>query len=149
LGVKSLLPATGTQEFLNLLSPFIPDDFINQLWPKGKTGGRRSLLSAAQLWRVHLLALLSPVHSFNLLVRLLGEQKAWRHFAHLHNLAQLPDVRMLSDFRLKAGVSGLRQINDHLLEPIMDRLVWPSFALMDATDLPASCAGFKKKHRTL
>jgi hypothetical protein len=147
--MKSLLPATGTQEFLDLLSPFIPDDFINELWPIGKTGGRRCLLSAAQLWRVHLLAVLSPVHSFNLLARLLGQQKAWRQFAHLHSLAQLPDVRMFNEFRLKIGVSGLRAINDHLLEPILDRLAPPSFALIDATDLPASCAGFKKKHRTL
>jgi hypothetical protein len=147
--MKSLLPATGTQEFLDLISPFIPDDYINDLWPHGKTGGRRFLLSASQLWRVHLLALLTPVHSFNLLARLMGEQKGWRHFARLRSQTQLPDVRMLSDFRRTVGVSGLRQINSHLLEPIIARLDPPSFALIDATDLPASCAGFKKKHRPL
>ena len=69
--MDSMLPATGTAELLELLSPFVPDDFINRAWPQTRTGGRRRQHSAAQLFRVHLLSLLTPVHSLNLLVRLL------------------------------------------------------------------------------
>jgi hypothetical protein len=147
--MKSQLPPTGTEDFLELLSPLVPDDFLNQCWPRLKTGGRRHHLSAAQMWRLHLLALITPVHSFNLLIRLLPRQKAWRDFAHLRSAAQLPDVRMMSDFRNQIGVSGLRQTNSYLLDPLLDRLdpALPAVALMDATDLPASCSGFKKKHR--
>lgn len=85
--------------------------------PGAPTGGRRQSFSAAQLWRTHLLALLTPVHSLNLLTELLPGQRPWRHFAHLRH--QGPDVRMLNHFRARAGVLGLRQINAHLLEPLL------------------------------
>ena len=149
--MNSGLPLTGTEDFLERLSPFVPDDFLNAQWPRLKTGGRRHHFSAAQLWRVHLLALLTPVHSFNLLIRLLPEQKGWRAFAHLRNQAQVPDVRMMHAFREEVGVSGLRQTNDHLLEPLIENLdpSKPTVALIDATDLPASCSGFKKKYRSV
>lgn len=146
--MNSQLPPTGTEDFLERLTPFVPDDYLNERWPRLKTGGRRHHFSAAQLWRLHLLALITPVHSFNLLVRMLPEQKAWRCFARLRNLAQLPDVRMLNAFRDEVGVCGLRQVNSHLLEPLLEKLdpARPALALIDATDLPAACSGFKKKH---
>jgi hypothetical protein len=42
---------------------------------------------------------------------------------------------------------GLRQINEALLAPLIQTAVlWEgAVALIDATDLPASCNGFKKK----
>ncbi len=103
---------------MELLSPFVPDDYLDQCWPRRQTGGRHYGFSAAQLWRVHLLALITPVHSLNLLVRLLPEQKAWRRFAHLPNQAHVPDVRMLNTFREQVGVRGLRQINAQLLKEL-------------------------------
>jgi hypothetical protein len=149
--MKSQLPQTGTEDFLEVLSPFVPDDYLDQRWPRLKTGGRRYGFSASQLWRLHLLALITPVHSFNLLIRMLPEQKAWRRFAHLPSQEHVPDVRMMSTFREEIGVDGLRQVNGQLLEPIIERieLSQGAAALIDATDLPASCSGFKKKHRTL
>jgi len=149
--MKSQLPPTGTEDFLELLSPFVPDDYLDERWPRLKTGGRRYGFSASQLWRVHLLVLISPVHSFNLLVRMLPEQKAWRRFAHLPSQEHVPDVRMMNSFREQIGVDGLRQVNEVLLEPILQRvdLSKGAAALIDATDLPASCSGFKKKHRAL
>ena len=149
--MKSQLPPTGTQDFLELLSPFVPDDYLDQRWPRRKTGGRRYGFCASQLWRLHLLALITPVHSFNLLMRMLPEQKAWRRFARLPNQEHVPDVRMMNAFREEIGVDGLRQINGQLLEPIIARveLSRGAAALIDATDLPASCSGFKKKHRRL
>ena len=149
--MKSQLPPTGTEGFLDVLSPFVPDDYLDQHWPHLKTGGRRYGFSASQLWRLHLLALITPVHSFNLLVRMLPEQRAWRRFARIRSQEHVPDVRIMNAFREKLGVAGLRQVNGELLEPIITSVEWRqgAAALIDATDLPASCSGFKKKHRTL
>ena len=97
--MNSDLPATGTAALLELLHPFVPDDFINECWPHGHTGGRRRDYSAAQLYRIHLLSLLTPVHSVNLLVKLLPEQRAWRKFAGLRRQTQVPGVRVLHEFR--------------------------------------------------
>lgn len=140
------LPATGTAKLLEVLTPFIPDDFINRLLPGNRRQGRRHYFSAAQLWRVHLLAVLSPAHSFNALVRLLPEQPDWRRFARLDHRWRTPDVRMLSEFRATTGVAGLRRINEQLVRRLL-RFVpagGQTVAIIDATDLPASTADKKK-----
>ena len=49
------LPPVGTHQLLERLSPYAPDDFIAGIYPRQFTGGRRHALSAAQLWRTHLL----------------------------------------------------------------------------------------------
>ena len=143
------LPPVGTNHLLELVSPYIPDDFIAEIYPRHATGGRRHALSAAQLWRTHLLAVLTSTHSLNLLVTQLPEQAAWRRFARLRHT--LPTARMLHEFRRGVGVSGLRAINQHLVGRLLRRTgVQPqAVALLDATDLPAACSGFKKKFRPL
>lgn len=145
--MDSKLPATGTAEFLTLVSPHVPDTFINDLIPRHRGRGRRQQLSSAQLYRIHLLSVLTPVHAFNHLVRLLIEQRAWRRFAHLSNRQAVPDVWMLNQFRERCGVSGLRQINDQLLGPLLPSGTGEdlSLALIDATDLEAACSGHKKR----
>ena len=145
------LPVTGSNQLLERLDPFIPDDFINVHWNARPVRGPRWQFSAAQLWRTHLLAVLTPVHSLNLLTQLLPEQRAWRAFARLRHRHRTPDVRILNAFRSHAGVMGLRQINEALLQPLIQTAVlWQNAtALMDATDLPAACSGFKKRHRHL
>ena len=144
--MKSLLPITGSNALLEQLSPFIPDGFLHEQWPHRTTGGRHGNFSAAQLWRLHLLVLLTPVHSVNLLLQMLPEQRAWRRFARLSNRHQIPDVRMMHEFRRRVGVAGLRRVNEVLLAPLLEGLDpgTPAIALMDATDLPAACGGFKK-----
>ncbi len=139
------LPPVGTTRLLEMLAPYVPDAFITQLYPRASTGGRRCTLSAAQLWRVHLLAVLTSSHSLNLIVAQLPEQAAWRRFCGL--CRALPGPRMLHEFRQEVGVSGLRQINQHLLTRLLSRRgVQPhAVALMDAIDLQAACDGFKKK----
>jgi len=141
------LPVTGSNELLELLDPYIPADFINDHCTVRPVRGPRWQFSAAQLWRTHLLGLLTPVHSFNLLTQLLPEQRAWRDFARLRNRHRTPDVRILNAFRAGVGVLGLRQINEALLQPmIQTAALWQNAtALIDATDLPAACSGFKKK----
>lgn len=146
-GMNSSLPITGSATLLETLSPYVPDDFINESLCVPPQRGRRHEFCPAQLWRTHLLTLLTPAHSLNLLARLLPEQRAWRRFALLANRQQTPDVRMLHEFRARAGAGGLRRINDELLRPLLPARrddIW-SVALIDATDLPAATSGFKKR----
>jgi len=127
----------------------VPDDLIARLCPRERTGGRRHGLSAPQLWRVHLLVLLTSTHSLNLIVAQLVEQPAWRRFARLRRHG--PTARMLHEFRDDFGVGGFRRVNQHLLGRLVRRTgVQPhAVALMDATDLAAACCGFKKKFHRL
>jgi Transposase domain (DUF772) len=143
------LPPVGTSRLLELVSPYAPDDYIAEVCPRQFTGGRRHALSAAQLWRTHLLAVLTSTHSLNLLVTQLPEQAAWRRFARLRST--LPTARMLHEFRQTVGVGGLRAINQYLVGRLLRRtgLQPHAVALMDATDLPAACSGFKKKFQRL
>jgi hypothetical protein len=140
------LPAVGTFALLDALTGFVPDDFINSHWPVPRRRGPRFHFSAAQLWRVHLLAALTGGQSFNAVRRSLSEQRPLRRFAHLPNERSIPDIRMLHEFRARLGVSGFRRINDHLAQqvlmvaPLRDQTV----GLIDATDLPASSRDKKK-----
>jgi len=145
--MDSKLPATGTAQLLTLLSPYVPDTFINDLMPRPRGRGRRGQFSPTQLYRVHLLSVLTPVHAFNHLVRLLSEQRAWRRFAHLSNRQEVPDVWSLNQFRERCGVSGWRRINEQLLRPMLPKFAGESLsvALIDATDLEAACSGHKKR----
>jgi transposase-like protein DUF772 len=140
------LPAVGTAAHLELLSEYVPDEFINDLLPRHRGVGRRCCFSASQLWRVHLLCALTDVDSYNGLVRQLPEQRAWRRFGHLAHRERTPDVRMLHEFRCRAGVSGLRAVNDHMVCALLKylRTEQMSVALVDATDLPAATADKKK-----
>ena len=137
------LPVTGSNQLLDLLDPYIPDDCINERWNLRPVRGPRWQFSAAQLWRTHLLALLTPVHSLNLLCTLLSEQRAWRSFARLRHRHEVPDVRILHAFRDRVGVLGLRQINEVLLQPLIPiASLWENAtALMDASLAVARAAG--------
>ncbi len=115
--MSNVLPPAGTHRLLDLLAPYVPDAFIDDLCPRRFTGGRRCALNAPQLWRVHLLALLTSTHSVNLVVAQLPEQAAWRRFCRLRR--HWPGVRMLQEFRQQIGVGGLRRINQHLLERLL------------------------------
>lgn len=140
------LPRTGTAGLLERLSAYLPDDLINSLLAGRSGPGRPCQFSAAQLFRVTLLALITPVHSFNLLVELLPEQRAWRRFARLRNRFEVPDVRMLHQFRRRLDLTKLRRINEHLLRPLLAGTAGfaKTVALIDSTDLPAATNGYKK-----
>lgn len=145
--MRDPLPQTGTNQLLHLLDPYIPDFFINQRWNLRPPRGPRPAFSAAQLWRLHLLVVLTPVRSLNLLLAMLPEQPAWRAFARLGRRQGVPHVALLHQFRARMGVAGLRSINDQLRQPLVAQAAgWEqTVALMDATDLEAACSGFKKK----
>jgi hypothetical protein len=140
------LAQTGTRALLEQLSPFLDDVLINELLPRSCKRGRPRFFSSAQLFRVVLLSLLTPAHSFNLLVRLLPENRAWRKFAQLPNQRVLPDAKMLHQFRDRLDLIVLRQINAQLLRPMLNSLDASrhSVAIMDSTDLSAPVNSFKK-----
>lgn len=144
---SSSLATTGTAALLEELSPFVPDDLVNELVPSYAGHGRRPHWSSAQLYRLALLVLLTPAHSFNLMLTLLSEQRAWRRFARLPNRYRLPVASQLHDFRAALGVSGLRRINEFLLQPLIEGLPAGrmSVGLIDATDLPAATSAYKKR----
>ena len=137
--MKRLAP-TGTAALLEQLSPHVPDDLINSLIPRRQGRGRRAEFSSAQLFRVQLLALLTPAHSFNLLVQLLPEHRLWRSFARLPNRRVLPDAKMPHLFRDRLELATLRRVNEHLLQPLLagTQSFEKTVALIDATDLPAA-----------
>lgn len=143
--MQSNLPVTGTAELLERLAPFIPDEFINALLANKRRSGQRRCFNPAQLWRTLLLAFLTSAHTFNAVVRLLPEQRAWRRFAGLPHRLRTPDVRMLHAFRLHAGVTGLRAINDLLVKRLLLFIPADSktVAIIDATDLPAATSDKK------
>jgi hypothetical protein len=142
----SSLPQTGTSALLEALSPYLEDDFICDLFPGPRGAGRRRAFAPNQLLRVLLLALLTPAHSFNLLVKLLGENRAWRDFARLPNKQTVPGVRILHEFREALGVTRLRALNSHLLGDLLTHLHpdRKAIAIMDSTDFPAATGCFKK-----
>jgi hypothetical protein len=141
-----VLPQTGTARLLEKLSPHLDDVFINRLLPQPSGPGRPRSFHSAQLFRVLLLSLLTPARSFNLLVKLLPENRAWRQFARLRNQREIPDPKMLHQFRDRLDLQRLRQINAQLLRPLLDQLdpQRKTLAIMDATDLPAAANSFKK-----
>lgn len=140
---------TGSTELLEVLSPFVPDDVINDALPRHPGVGRRCDWSAAQLYRTLLLLLLTPARSSNLLCQLLPGQRAWRQFAHLPNRRTSPNVRQLHEFRSRLTPTVLRHINQKLLGRLLEG--WPGdqpgIALIDATDLPAATNEYKKRAR--
>lgn len=141
-----VLPATGTAAFLEAISPHIPDDLIDSLIVHRPSRGRPPLFSPSQLFRVSLLPLLTPARSYNLIVKLLGEQRPLRSFARLRNRMVVPDVRMLHEFRARMDLAKLRQLNVHLLRSLLDGAgnLAKTVALIDSTDLPAATNGYKK-----
>lgn len=141
-----VLPATGSAAFLEVISPHIPDDLVDSLFAHRTSRGRPQLFSPSQLFRVSLLPLLTPARSYNLIVKLLGEQRLLRSFARLRNRIVVPDVRMLHEFRDRVDLAKLRQLNVHLLRPLLDGAgnFAKTVALIDSTDLPAATNGYKK-----
>jgi hypothetical protein len=144
------LPQTGTALLLERLSPYLDDAWINAMLPPQRGPGRRRAFSSAQLLRVLLLSLLTPVHSFNLLVKLLPENRPWRRFARLPNQRAVPDPKMLHQFRSRLDLISLRRINGHLLQPLLDQLepTRKTLAIMDSTDLAAANSFKKVIHRS-
>jgi hypothetical protein len=139
------LPRVGSSELLERLSPYVPDQLLRRLVPRHNGRGRRPAFCSAQLFRTLLLSALTPAHSFNLLSRTLHDNHAWRRFALLSHRDRVPGARILHEFRQKLPPLIFRQINVHLLLPLLDQMgPNKSVALIDATDLRAATNAYKK-----
>jgi len=139
------LPPVGSAALLARLSPYVPDQLVGALIPRRNGRGRRADFSSVQLFRTLLLGVLTPARSFNLLCRLLPDNRAWRRFALLPRGQSLPGPRTLHEFRQKLPPATLRAINAHLLLPLLDQLgAATTVAIIDATDLRAATNAYKK-----
>lgn len=139
------LPKVGSSELLERISPYVPDQLLRKLVPRHEGRGRRPAFCSAQLFRTLLLSALTPAHSFNLLSRTLHDNRAWRRFALLSHRDRVPGTRILHEFRRKLPPLLFRQINLHLLLPLLDQLgPNKSVAVIDATDLRAATNAYKK-----
>jgi len=139
------LPRVGSVELLERVSRYVPDQLLRKLVPRHEGRGRRPAFCAAQLFRTLLLSALTPAHSFNLLSRTLHDNRAWRRFALLSHRDRVPGPRILHEFRQKLPPLIFRQINVHLLLPLLDQMgPNKSVALIDATDLRAATNAYKK-----
>src|SRR5580704_1227485 len=105
--MKFTLAATGTATLLQQLSPFVPDGFINDLCRAKPHPGPRSLYGPTQLYRVHLLALLTAAHTFNLLVELLNEK-----LKLLFQICILSDIKVPTDHFARFR----RQLATHIID---------------------------------
>jgi len=139
------LPSVGSAALLERLSPYVPDQLLRKLIPRHNGRGRRPAFCSAQLFRTLLLSALTPAHSFNLLSCTLHDNRVWRRFALLSHREHVPGARILHEFRQKLPPLIFRQINEHLLLPLLDQLgPNKSVALIDATDLRAATNAYKK-----
>ena len=71
--------------------------------PTGPTCCGRIAFSVAELWRMHLLLLLTSAQSLNLVAAQLHEHAACQGFCRLGSLPHLPDGRMFHKFRQQQG----------------------------------------------
>ncbi len=136
--------------FLEEISRVIPDDAIDTIFPRGfsKRRGPREVFKTSQLFRIHLVAMLKQVPSFNKVNGELKIRRSLRDFCKLKNKADIPGTKILSKFKRKLGDSGLIRINELLLLTLFKvlKLPRPLVAVPDSTDLEASCRGFPKKN---
>src|SRR5206468_13041483 len=80
---------------------------------------------------------------------LVAGQRAWRKVAQRPSRHRSPGPSQLHEPRERSGVSGLRQIYEHLLAPLLAGLLPErrTVGLIDATDLPAATRAYKKSQR--
>ena len=134
---------------LERISRVIPDAVINQFFPTNYPGKRGNpfALTTSQYYRIHLLALLKGLTSFNQLCPQLLYHQSYRRFCQIKSIDQLPKPNTLSVFRTELGAEAFALINDLLLERLFAVISLPAVAVTapDSTDLEASCSGRGKK----
>jgi len=135
---------------LEKISPHIPDEEINLLFPfrKFNIQGRRRKFKTSQLYRLHILAMIKGIPSFNKLCQELKARRSFRDFCFFKNKKSTPPKRMLSEFRDHLKATGFEKIVQLITVNFLNMLSWPSLrvAIPDATDMPANCSGFAKKN---
>jgi len=135
---------------LERISQVIPDTSINEFLPSNYPGkrGKPFALTTSQYYRIHLLALVKGITSFNRLCPELLYHQGHRRFCKIKSIAKVPNSKTLSDFRKEIEPDAFALINDLLLERLFSIIPLPEVAVAvpDSTDLEASCSGHGKKN---
>lgn len=135
---------------LEKISPHIPDDEIDFLFPFRKSGtqGRLRAFKASQLYRTHILTMIKGISSYNKVCAEFKSRRAFRDFCRFKNKNSTPTNRILSEFRDWLRPSGFERINRLIASIFLNTVRLPliKVAVPDATDMPANCSGFTKKN---
>ena len=135
---------------LEKISPHIPDDEINFLFPfrKFNIQGRRRKFKTSQLYRAHIVAMLKGIPSFNKLCTELKTRRSFRDFCLFKSKKFIPPKRILSEFREHLKPSGFEKIAQLITANFLNVIPLPvtKVGIPDATDMPANCSGFAKKN---
>jgi hypothetical protein len=130
---------------LRAVSKVLPDRWLDERWPQRRAGrqGRWQGLRTSQLVRVHLLALIKALGSFNRACQELKHNVDFRRFCRLGPNDAVPTAGFLSKFRTRFGVAQWRQLHLAIV-----RVLGPSVAgmvVLDSSDLPAAVRRTWKK----
>ena len=135
---------------LEKISPHIPDEEINSLFPfrKFHIQGRLREFQSSQLYRAHILTMIKGIPSFNKLCEEFKIRRSFRDFCRFPNRKMTPTNHILSDFRDHLKPSGFEKIAQMITLNFLNIISLPSIlvAVPDATDMPANCHGFAKKN---
>jgi hypothetical protein len=125
------------------ISHHIPDEEINLLFQfkKFNTQGRSREFKTSQLYRVHILAMLKGIYSFNKLCAEFKTQRAFRDFCLFKNKKVIPTKRMLSEFRDHLKPSGFGKVAQLLASNFLKVVPLPEIKVT----IPANCSDFTKK----
>lgn len=147
--MKSLRINEPKDPELFTVSKVVPDRWIDERWPM-KTGSgstRVKRLSTSQLVRVHLLALLKGLGSFNRVSRELKHNTDFRRFCRLRKKEPAPAAATLSEFRDCFGLSGWRDLHVGCIGILCALFPPPALGVcvMDSCDLPVAVRRTWKK----
>lgn len=129
------------------ISRVLPDRWVEDRWPQRRTQGRRQPLAVACVVRIHLLALIKGLGSFNAACKELRHNTDYRRFCRLAGREVVPTASYLSRLRESLGLELWHGLHRHLLKAVAT-LNPPSAAglvVPDATDLMAAVRRTSKK----
>jgi hypothetical protein len=132
------------------ISKVVPDRWLDEQWPQQSHAGWQGpwrRLTTSQLVRIHLLALVKNLRSFNRTCRELRHNLDFRRFCRLRGSDTAPTPCMLASFRSWFGVRGWRRFHVCVLRSLA-QIHEPAFAgvaLVDGSDIPAAIRRTAKK----
>ena len=134
---------------LSKISRLVPDRWLDDHWPLSYRygSGRWQYWRTSQLVRIHLLALLKALGSFNRVCEELHHNNDFRRFCRLPPRRKPPSPGTLTKWRADFGEAGWLAVHVRLLAVVAQ--LWPpspaGIVLLDATDLPAAVRRTSKK----
>ena len=147
---KNLRQRFDVDPILKNISPHIPDEEINSLFPfrRFNTQGHRREFESNQLYRAHILTMIKGIPSFNKLCSEFKSRRSFREFCRFKNQKATPTNRVLSEFRDHLQPSGFEKIAQLMILNFLAVVPLPrmKIAIPDGSDMPAKCNGFAKKN---